>query len=236
MQFILRRSTLKNPFKRFTKFEWCLYIFSLIAIIICAITAKNLDPVSAAALLVGATGLILCAKGEPLGQILIVIFALLYGYISLTFRYYGEMITYLGLSAPAAIASLVAWIRNPYEKGNSEVKVENLSVGKIIFLWVATAIITIVFYFVLKFFDTPNLIFSTLSVSTSFLASLLTYLRSPYYAVGYAANDIVLIVLWVLASVKDTSYIPMVVCFCVFLLNDSYGFINWQRMKKRQRS
>ena len=101
-------------------------------------------------------------------------------------------------------------------------------------MWIFSVVITVAFYFILKFFDTPNLIFSTLSVATSFLASYLTYFRSPFYAVGYAANDIVLIVLWVLASMQDTSYIPMVVCFVVFLLNDSYGFINWQRMKKRQ--
>lgn len=225
---------MKNPFRALTKFEWGLYIFSIVAIIVCAILAKNIDPITAAALLVGATGLIFCAKGEPIGQILIVVFALLYGYISLTFRYYGEMITYLGLSAPVAIAAVVAWIRNPYEKGKSEVKVEKLSKKTVILMWIFTVVITVAFYFILKFFDTPNLIFSTLSVATSFLASYLTYFRSPFYAVGYAANDIVLIVLWVLASMQDTSYIPMVVCFVVFLLNDSYGFINWQRMKKRQ--
>ena len=225
---------MKNPFKSLTKFEWGLYIFSIVAIIVCAIIAKNIDPITAAALIVGATGLIFCAKGEPIGQILIVIFALLYGYISFTFRYYGEMITYLGLSAPVAIAAVIAWIKNPYEKGKSEVKVEKLSKKIVIIMWALTFVVTIVFYFILKFFNTPNLVFSTLSVTTSFLASYLTYFRSPFYAIGYAANDIVLIVLWVLASATDTSYIPMVVCFVVFLLNDSYGFINWQRMKKRQ--
>ncbi len=225
---------MKNPFKLLTKFEWGLYIFSIAAIIVCSILAKNIDPITAAALLVGATGLIFCAKGEPIGQILIVVFALLYGYISLTFRYYGEMITYLGLSAPVAIAAVVAWIKNPYEKGKSEVKVEKLTKKTVVLMWILTVVITVLFYFILRFFDTPNLLFSTLSVTTSFLASYLTYYRSPFYAIGYAVNDIVLIVLWVLASMQDTSYIPMVVCFVVFLLNDSYGFINWQRMKKRQ--
>ena len=50
--------------------------------------------------------------------------------------------------------------------------------------------------------DTPNIVFSTISVTTSFLAASLTMLRSSYYALGYAMNDIVLIVLWVLASLK----------------------------------
>jgi nicotinamide riboside transporter PnuC len=92
----------------------------------------------------------------------------------------------------------------------------------------------VAFYLILGALDTSNLVISTVSVSTSFLAAALTYLRSPYYALGYAANDVVLIVLWVLASVVDISYLSMVVCFIMFLVNDLYGFINWRRMQRKQ--
>ena len=81
---------------------------------------------------------------------------------------------------------------------------------------------------------TANLLTSTLSVTTSFLAVYLTYLRSPYYAIGYSANDIVLIVLWILATIDNPAYLPMVFCFVMFLANDIYGFINWRRMQRRQ--
>ena len=76
---------------------------------------------------------------------------------------------------------------------------------------------------------------STLSVTTSFVAVYLTFRRSPYFALAYAANDIVLIVLWVLASISDVRYVSVIVCFIAFLVNDIYGFINWHRMKIRQR-
>ena len=62
----------------------------------------------------------------------------------------------------------------------------------------------------------------------------LTYRRNPWYAVAYACNDIILIVLWVLASLEDISYLSVVVCFIAFLANDIYGFINWRSMEKRQ--
>jgi nicotinamide riboside transporter PnuC len=94
--------------------------------------------------------------------------------------------------------------------------------------------VTTVFYFILGALGTARLLFSTLSVTTSFIAAWLTMLRSPLYAVGYAANDLVLIVLWVIAAVKDPSSLPMVACFLAFFLNDSYGFINWRRMERRQ--
>ena len=67
-------------------------------------------------------------------------------------------------------------------------------------------------------------------------AVYLTFTRSPYFALGYAANDVVLIVLWVLASIKDFSYISVVICFVVFLVNDIYGFVSWKRMQKTQQN
>lgn len=101
---------------------------------------------------------------------------------------------------------------------------------------VAAVIITGIFYFLLKYFNTANLIPSTISVTTSFVAVYLTFRRSPYFALAYASNDIVLIILWILASIYDTKYISVVVCFVAFLVNDIYGFVNWCKMKKRQNS
>ena len=101
-------------------------------------------------------------------------------------------------------------------------------------LWSLTALVTFAFYFILRYFDTPNLVTSTVSIATSFSASALTMLRSPYYALAYAANDVVLIVLWTLATIADPAYLPMILCFVIFLANDLYGFFNWQRMQKRQ--
>lgn len=46
--------------------------------------------------------------------------------------------------------------------------------------------------------------------------------------------SVVLIVLWVLASVVDAKYISVVVCFVAFLANDLYGFVSWQKIQKRQ--
>ena len=69
-------------------------------------------------------------------------------------------------------------------------------------------------------------------VLAGFLAAALTMLRSSYYGLGYAANDIVLVVLWVLASCEDPAYIPVAVNFGIFLFHDFYGFLSW---KKRER-
>ncbi|MEY8412999.1 nicotinamide riboside transporter PnuC [Lachnospiraceae bacterium 62-26] len=187
-----------------------------------------------AASLIGVTSLIFNAKGNPFGQFLMVIFSILYGIISFTSAYYGEMITYLGMTAPMAVFALITWLKNPYNGNKSEVKVNRLKFKEIIFMMLLTAVITIIFYYILAAFHTANLIPSTISVTTSFLAVYLTFRRSAFFAVGYAANDIVLIILWILAAIADISYLSVAICFVMFLINDIYGFINWSRMQKRQ--
>lgn len=225
--------SMKNPFKALSKFEMVLWILSVITVTVSYLLCPSGDIFSLIASVIGVTALIFVSKGFVFGQILIIIFATLYGLISLKFRYYGEMITYVGMSLPMAIISLVSWLRHPFKK-TKEVEVNKITSKHIVCVILLSLTVMVTFYFVLKWLDTPNLIFSTISVATSFFASSLTFLRSPYYALAYSVNDVVLIILWILASVKDISYLPMIACFVAFLFNDLYGFYNWKRMQKRQ--
>lgn len=220
--------------KYFSKVEWALWMSSLLFIIISFFAFGGDGYLTMVASLVGATSLIYCAKGNPIGQVLMIIFGALYGVISYSFAYFGEMITYLGMTVPMAIVALVTWLKNPYKNNKSEVAVNKISKQEIVFMLCLSAVVTIIFYFILKALGTANLLPSTVSVTTSFIAAYLTFRRSPYFAFVYAMNDVVLIVLWVLASFSDMSYVSTVVCFIIFLFNDLYGFISWKRMQKRQ--
>ncbi len=187
-----------------------------------------------AASLIGVTSLIFNAKGNPFGQLLMVLFSVLYGIISYSFRYYGEMVTYLGMTGPMALFSLIAWLRHPFKGQRSEVAVNTLTRTEALLSVLLTGAVTYVFFFILRAFGTQNLALSTLSVATSFLAVYLTFRRSAQYALAYAANDVVLIALWVIAARTDASYISVAVCFVTFLVNDLYGYVSWQQMRRRQ--
>lgn len=226
---------ISNSIKNLTRFERALWLLSTLAVIPTFFVGGIEGILSAATSLIGVTALIFVAKGDVLGQILCLVFAILYGIISLSFAYYGEMITYLGMSAPIAVAAIISWLRHPFEEGKQEVEVNSLSPCEYALTALASVAVTVIFYFILKALGTANIVPSTLSVTTSFLASYLTFRRSRFYALAYATNDIVLIVLWVLATVSDIKYIAMVVCFLMFLANDIYGFINWTKMKNSQR-
>ena len=133
-----------------------------------------------------------------------------------------------------ALLALISWLRNPYEGNKAEVAVNRISRGEWAFLLLLSAVVTVIFYFILDHFGTANMLPSTLSVTTSFIAVYLTFRRSPYFALAYTANDIVLVILWSLAAVYDIGYVSVVMCFALFLVNDIYGYISWRRMERRQ--
>lgn len=218
----------------FSKTELILWSVSVLFIIISFCIFDRESYLTLSASLIGTTSLIFNAKGNPIGQALMIVFSLLYGIISFTFAYYGEMITYLGMTMPMALFALISWLRNPYKENKAEVKVNSISKKEQILMWILALIVTFVFFYILDCFNTANIVPSTISVTTSFLGVYLTFRRCPTFALAYAANDIVLIVLWVMASIYDVKYISVVVCFIAFLVNDIYGYISWQRMKRRQ--
>lgn len=218
----------------FTKAERILWALSVSAVIAVFVLFDRGNGLALIASLIGVTSLLFNAKGNPVGQLLMIAFSALYGYISYTFCYFGEMVTYLGMTAPMAAVALVSWLKNPYKGNRAEVKVNQISRKEHALMWLLTALVTVLFYFILAHFRTANLLPSTLSVTTSFLAVYLTFRRSPYFALGYAANDMILIVLWTLAALEDLSYVSVAACFAVFLVNDLYGFLSWRKMEKRQ--
>ncbi|MBP3369609.1 MAG: nicotinamide mononucleotide transporter [Clostridia bacterium] len=220
-----------NYFSPVERILWCA---STLIILVAFFAFDRLNYLALSASLIGTASLIFSAKGNPIGQLLMLVFSVIYGIISYSFAYYGEMITYLGMTAPMALFALISWLRNPYEKGRAEVRVNRVKSAEMTFMLALSVIVTAAFYFVLDYFNTANIALSTLSVTTSFVAVYLTFRRSHLFALAYAMNDLVLIGLWSIASVQDNSYISVLVCFVTFFVNDMYGFFSWLSMRKRQ--
>ena len=218
----------------FKRREIAIWATSTLAVVAAFCIFDRTSYLNLAASLVGVSALIFCAKGNPLGQALIIVFSTLYGIISFQFAYYGELLTYAGMTLPMAILALVSWLRHPYKGARSQVEINKVSGKEIGFALFLTICVSIACYFALSILGTKNLWVSTFSVTTSFFAVYLTARRSPYFALAYALNDVVLIVLWARACFEDMSYMSTVVCFLAFLANDIYGFTNWKMMQKQQ--
>lgn len=225
----------KSLVSYFSRGEKLLWACSAGAIALSALIFGGSSPLGIIASLIGVTALIFMAKANPFGQVLVILFSLLYGTISYSFAYYGEMLTYLGMTLPMAVVSLITWLRNPFQGNQAEVEINYLRRGEHILLGILVIVVTAAFYFILAYFHTANLIPSTISVATSFGAAYLTFRRNPWYAAWYACNDLVLIVLWVLATMENAMYLSMVMCFAAFFVNDIYGFFNWRKIAASQK-
>ena len=142
------------------------------------------------------------AKKHISGKILQLVFCVLYAIVALGFKYYGEAITYIEMTFPIDLFATIVWLKNPSEKGKTEVRMAHLTPKKI----------------------------RTASVFKSMMASVLTIMRVPYYALAYTANDIILIIMWIMASVENPVYVPMIFNFVIFLVNDTYGFLSWKNL------
>ena len=156
---------MNNPFKSLAKKDWAIWITSLFVVVASNVVSGDLNLLTLIAASVGITSLIFAAKGNVWAQILIIIFSILYGIISWRFRYWGEMITYLGMTMPMAIWSTITWIKNPAKNGK-EVAIQKLTVQHIVLLIFFGIVVTAVFCYLLYILDTPNLALSTLSITS----------------------------------------------------------------------
>ncbi len=225
---------IKNALRALSFFERILWAASAFVITISFLLSPELDILVLCTTLVGISALIFTAKGDVLGQILIFIFAVLYAIVSFSQALYGEMISYLFMSGGIAVFSTISWLRHPY--ASNQVRINTPTLRAMLLIALCAVCVTFISFFGLGAIGTASLYVSTFSMTTSFIASAFTLMRYPYYALAYSINDVVLIVLWSIASISTPSAIPMVVCFAIFLVNDLYGFFNWLRMAKIQKS
>ena len=214
--------------------EKILWAASSIGVTVLFFLVPDKNPLTLIATLVGVTSLLFTAKGHVSGQFLQLFFCVLYAIVSLGFKYYGEAITYMCMTFPSDLFAAIVWLKHPAKNGKSEVKIAHLTPKIATITILVSGAVTFIFYFILKALGTTNLNLSTVSIATSMLASMLTIYRVPYYALAYAANDIVLITMWTLASIANPAYIAMVFNFVIFLVNDIYGFISWKKIRARQ--
>ena len=152
----------KSAMKYFSLGEILLWSFSVILIVMSFCLFDKENYLTLAASLIGVTSLIFNVKGNSIGQVLMIVFSLLYVYISHAFGDYGEMLTYVCMSMPMAIFALISWLKNSYKGNKPEVKVNRLKKNEPIVMWLAAAVITLIFYFILKAFNTKNIIPGTI--------------------------------------------------------------------------
>ena len=225
----------KKLFGEWNLFEILLLSVSLCVTVIVFSVGKEKDLWTFLSSVTGIVCVIFTAKGNPIAQYLSIFFAVCYAVASYRSRYYGETIIYLFLMLPIHVACIVSWLKNRKTPESAEVKINSLCPREYLLLGLADVLVTVAFYFLLKALHTDELVISTISLVSSVSAAYLMLRRSEYYAVCFIANDLILLALWGLRVYRfGIAYLPSIVTFSVFLINDVYGFIAWRKRKKSQ--
>ena len=220
-------------FKDWTLFEKIMLSLSLIIIVIIGIIFKsNLFTLFTA--LTAVTTTMLLAKGKKEAYIFYLICIILYIYVSFDNHYYGEVILYLFLILPMCISSLITWIRHPNKETNT-VEVNSVSQKEKMIVYLSILPLSIGLYFLLKVFNTSELIVSTFTFMCSLLANYFQIRRNKMSFYFFVIEDVSLLLLWLIPIVKgDLSLLPLTINSTFNLISDSYGVYNWKRLEKIQ--
>lgn len=226
---------IKKIINYFSVTEWILWITGL-AVVTCGFAfASDRSLLSYLSSVAGITCIIFNSKGNFVGQAVSIVFAILYGLYAYTQRYYGEMLIYFCLMTPIHIASIVTWFKNRHNGKALEVKINSLSRREYAITALGAVVVTVAFYFLLDALNTDNLVVSAISLTTSITAAYLMLRRCETFSLCFIFNDVVLIILWSMKiSTTGISVLPSVLAFIMFLVIDTYCFISWRRIKKRQ--
>ena len=226
---------MKNFLKSWNLFEKLFLLISLLIIIICFFLGTDKNILSLVTSILGVITVIFGAKGLVWAPVVNLLYNIVYIILSYTQGFYGEVLIYIFMMTPINIAMIISWLKNKSKEDENIVEVNKLNKKEYILLFGFTLIVAVGFYFILKALNTTALFISTISLIDSFIATYLLYRRCSNYALSYIVNDIILIVLWLYAIRNNgIAYLPMVLSFLVFLVNDIYGLISWKKRERKQ--
>lgn len=125
------------------------------------------------------------------------------------------------------VYGVISWMTHKNEETDT-VEPNQISKKEWTMLVLASVIGFVLLYYVLKYFNTSQLMISSLSMITSLIATYLITRRSKYSFLFYIGNDIILILLWGIPIIQGEFYLlPILVENIILLMNDSYGLKNW---------
>ena len=222
---------LKKLFYDWTKFEITLLVISLISVGITGIICNS----SLLTIICSIAG-ILCAltqaKGKVISQFIGLLIVVLYSILSFQNKFYGEVIIYVFIIFPLFISGIISWIKNLNKETNT-VNENKLHKKEWIILTIVSIVLFVILYYLLKYFNTNQLLVSTLSLITSLFATYLVARRSKYGFLFYIGNDIILFILWGGQIIKgDFALIPILVNPIINFINDSYAWKSWNKREK----
>lgn len=225
---------MKKFLKGLNLFELLYLIFGILIVTVCFILMPEKNWLSLVTAVLGVVAFLCVAKGYFIAPILNIIYTVLYIIMALTQKYYGEIIL-SGICIFINIFAIISWLKNRNKDEKSIVQVNNIKWQEYVVVIISAVPLTVGFYYLLRAIGTAQALTGAISMILSLSAQYLAVRRSNWYAVGFILNDITVIVLWCFTlRGSGLEFLPTILSFGVYFVNDVYGLVNWNLLKRKQ--
>ena len=227
---------LKAFFKSFTAFDIVYLSLSIPLLIVVSILCGS-DVLTTIYSIIAVLGVFLLTKGNFAAPILLLVAYCIYAYLSYRGALFGETIIYCALLIPIQIATIITWFVKK-KKDNNQFIIGKVRLGHFLIALTMAAVGGVGAYFLLRAFNTSQLILSTITLVVSVLCNYFSLLKSEYAFIGFILNNVLFALLWLLPLLQGQEFglsvLPMVVSGVLFCLLNIKGLITWTKMKKQQ--
>lgn len=232
---------LKQFFNSFNLFDYILLPLFLVAVLTVSIIYKC-DALSIIYSFVGLIAVFVLSKGVFFSPIFLIIMYIIYAIQAYLSGLYGEVILNVAILMPLQIYAFISWFIKRKHKAEKSLSVspQDIHLKEWSIIAVCYVLLLISVYFILQAINTNYLILSALCFANAILANYLTIRKSFYQFVVYIANNVVLILMWLMPLIEGqplgTNFLPMIVSFVAFTAINSYGLINWIKLSKKSKN
>ena len=224
---------MKKFWEDWTTLEKCLLWAGIFFITLFSIIFAS-DHLTLFTSLAGVICALLQAKGKVISPLVGILEVILYSILSYQNHYYGEVLIDVFIVLPMYIYGVISWMTHKHKQTDT-VEPNEISKKEWGILSLLSVVGFLVLYQVLKYFNTSQLMASSLSMITSLMVTYLMARRSHYGFLFYIGNDLILLLLWGSAVWQgDFSLLPILVEDFVMLMNDTYGLKNWSENQKKE--
>jgi len=188
-------------------------------------------------LLASLTGMfcvILTAKGKISNYYFGIINVLLYAYIALQNKYYGEVILNVAYFFPMSIIGIYYWIKHKDKKNPGTVCVKKITRNEFL-LWILISIVgTLDYGLFLKSIGGTLPFLDASSTILSITGMILVVRRATAQWPLWIIEDILEVGMWIYIFITTRENISMVIMWSAYLTNAIYGYYNWKKLEKIQ--
>lgn len=218
---------IKSEIQGWKLLEICWLLFATMVILGLSIYWKD-NAVGIVSALTGVWCVIFTGKGKRSSFIFGAINTLLYAYISLQAKYYGEVMLNMVYYMPMNFVGWYMWTKHLNQE-SGEVKKTRLSMKKSFVVYAFTGFGIVGYSLILKLIGGNLPFVDSMSTVVSITAQILSVRRLAEQWVLWIFVDVVTVIMWGINFANSGENIATLAMWCVYLVNAIIMYIKWNK-------